>query len=405
MPNPIRLAIIGGNRGGSFDKALQNLGETAQLAAICDPDEGVLARWRQRHAGIRTVTRFEKILDDPGIDAVLIATPIELHAPQSVAALNAGKHVLCEVIAAQTIEECWELVEAVERTKLAYMMAENSCYPREVMMVGHMASQGVFGELTFGECGYIHDCRRLLYTKEHAQTWRARFATGALGRASGYPTHSLGPVAQWMDITRSDRFVRTTTFVTREASRHVYAAALLGKEHPDAREEAWSGACDSASTLIETARGRVILIRYDSASARPHNMIHYGLQGNRGAYLAARHHREDPLAWIDGLSRGSEMPGSTIEPEWQSLWDLAGRYEHPRWKELGRVAAQSGHGGGDFFVLKDFVDAVAARRPPPIDVYDAVTWSCIAPLSAINVKQQGVPVEVPDFLRGKQRTR
>lgn len=143
-------------------------------------------------------------------------------------------------------------------------------------------------------------------------------------------------------------------------------------------------------------------------------MVHYGLQGTRGAFMSQRHDHEDPLVWVDGRSPGVSPwnPGYTdmLRPEgyggraeWQTLWDYADEYEHPRWKARGEEAMKAGHGGGDFFVIEDFADAVLEGTPPPIDVYDAVTWSCIMPLSGLNVRNSGIPLEVPDFLRGKSR--
>lgn len=403
MSNPIRLAVVGGNRGGSFKHALKAFESKIRLDAVCDLSEEVLAKWKENHPGIRTTTSYEKLLQDKEIDAVLVATPMQLHAPQAIQALKAGKHVLSEVIAACTLEECWELVETVEKTGRTYMMAENYCYTREAMMVKHMAEQGLFGDLTYAEGAYIHDCRSLMYYPDGTRTWRGTIHGAQIRRSNGYPTHSLGPVSQWMGITRGDRFKRTTTFVTREAARHEWAQALLGKDHPDAQPAKWDGACDSASTLIETEQGRVILLRVDSASPRPHNMTHYVLQGTKGSYLSPRYHKESALAWFEGIGKGSSMPKAKHEPEWQSLWDFADRYDHPRWKKHGEQAKSAGHGGGDFFELEDFADAILNKKLPAIDVYDAATWSCITPLSAINVQKKGEPLDVPDFLRGKKR--
>jgi predicted dehydrogenase len=403
MSNIVRLAVIGGHRGSHFKKGLELVRDKLALTAMCDLDEGVLAKCRETFPGIRTTQRFEEILSDPNVDAVLIATPMALHAKQSIQALRAGKSVLSEVIAATTLEECWELVEVAEQAKGVFMMAENYCYRRETMMINNMAAQNVFGELTFAEGGYIHDCRALMHYPDGTRTWRGQISGGQLGRANCYPTHSLGPVAQWLGINRTDRFLRTTTFVTRQASRSDYSAALLGKDHPDAKPEAWGNANDSASTLIETAKGRVISLRFDSASPRPHNMVHYGLQGNKGAFLSSRHEKEAPLVWIEGISKGSCMTRPYPENEWQGLWELADRFEHPRWKAHQAEAEKAGHGGGDFFVIEDFADAIINKTHPAIDVYDAVTWSCIAPLSAQNVLRNGQPLDVPDFMRGKTR--
>ena len=218
----IRLAVAGGNRGARFDQVLGGLEGQIELTAVCDPSDQVRAEWTEGRPELKAYSAFEDLVEDPEIDAVFIATPMLLHANQALTALNAGKHVLSEVIAATTLDECYALVETVEKTGLTYMMAENYCYRREAMMVRNMAEQGVFGELTYAEGAYIHDCRDLMFNSDLTRTWRGGGAVvGATGtgasqssRGNGYPTHSLGPIAQWLGINRGDRLARTTTFVT-----------------------------------------------------------------------------------------------------------------------------------------------------------------------------------------------
>jgi hypothetical protein len=137
----------------------------------------------------------------------------------------------------------------------------------------------------------------------------------------------------------------------------------------------------------------VIVLRVDASSPRPHNMTHYALQGTGGAYLSPRFPGDEPLVWLDGSSPGQSPPDAA----WEPLWRYAAEFEHPRWRERGELAGRTGHGGGDFFVIEDFVDAIRAGSSPPIDVYDAVTWSVIAPLSEASVAAGGRPVAVPDF--------
>ena len=174
-------------------------------------------------------------MDDPGIDAVFIATPMTFHAKQAIQALEAGKHVLSEVIAAVTLEECWQLVETVERTKHTYMMSENYCYRRETMFVRNMTELGAFGDITFAEGAYIHDCRDLNIYIDGTRTWRGNLRAGnsQTSRGNGYPTHSLGPVAQWLGINKTDRMLRTTTFVTKSVARGEWARSVLPEGHPD----------------------------------------------------------------------------------------------------------------------------------------------------------------------------
>lgn len=411
---PVRLAIAGGHRGASFTNALSLLENEIELTAMCDTSPQVRAEWLEAEQSIKAYDTFESLLEDPDVDAVFIATPMTLHAKQAVQALNASKHVLSEVIAAVTMEECWELVEAVERTGYTYMMAENYCYRRETMFVHNMAEKGAFGEITFAEGGYIHDCRDLNIHIDGTRTWRGNLRAGSsqTSRGNGYPTHSLGPVAQWLGINRTDRLLRTTTFVTQSAARYEWAKSVLPEDHTDADPAAWANSADSASTLIQTEKGRVISLRFDSASPRPHNMVHYGIQGTAGAFVSRRHDDEEPLVWLDRVSpgvspanfrhKGMARPAdheAMGHPEWQLLWELADTYEHPMWKEHGDDALKSGHSGGDYLVLKDFAKAVITGSKPPIDVYDAVTWSSIMPLSIQSVQQDGTPMDIPQFNR------
>jgi predicted dehydrogenase len=395
MTKPIRAAIVGGHRGGSYGRALDVLADRITLTAICDVNPEVLAHWREANPGLRAFRRYADLLDSDACDAILLATPMNLHAAQAIQALGAGKHVLSEVIAATTLDECWALVEAVESSDCVYMLAENYCYMRPNMLVRNMVEQDVFGNAYYAEGAYIHDCRPLMFDARDRLTWRGEFGQGAPG--NGYPTHSLGPVAQWLGCAgpnAADRLSDVVCLTTPDEARRLYVQDRFGPEHP-AADPSFFTRGDSASTLIRTEKGNVIYLRVDSASPRPHNMTHYVLQGTQAAYLSARHHREDPLIWVKGRS-----PGTTIgTEEWEPLWDYAADYEHPRWRERGAVARDAGHGGGDFFIIEDFVNAIAQGTSPAIDVYDAVTWSSIYPLSVESVRAQAQPRAIPKFHR------
>jgi predicted dehydrogenase len=393
MTHPLRLAVVGGRRGGGFRQALEVLAEQVTLTAVCDLNPAVLDAWQRNQPGLRAFTDYARLLDADVCDAVLLATPMGLHARQAVQALAAGKHVLSEVIATTTLEECWQLVEAVESSGRVYMLSENYCYTRPSMMVRTMVERGVFGTVSYAEGAYIHDCRPLMFDERDQLTWR-----GALGQVSPrnvYPTHSLGPVAQWLGCAgpqATDRLSEVVCWTTPELARRLYVEDRFGPGHPAAASGFFT-AGDSASTLIRTAGGALIYLRVDTVSPRPHNMTHYVLQGTHAAYLSARHHGEEPLVWIKGRSPGEEIG----REEWQSLWEYAPEYEHERWRERGEVARAAGHGGGDYFVIEDFVGAVAGQRPIAIDVYDAVSWSSVYALSAASVQAGGRPQPIPDF--------
>lgn len=397
MTKRVRLAVVGGNRGFGYRKTCDFLSDIVEVNAICDLDEAVWAKWKEAYPGIRTFSSFDKLLDDPDIDAILLATPMQVHAAQSVQAMKAGKHVLCEVASAQTVEDCWELVETVERTGAVYMLAENFCYTRTNMTVRHMAEAGVFGELTHAECGYIHDVRSATHDAGGRLKWRGEMMRDFNG--NNYPTHSLGPVSQWLGIHRGDAFDSMTTISSKPAAQSDYFKELFGPDHPGAKPDYWKQG-DSCLSLIRTKQGVVIYLRNDFSSPRPFNYLHYGLQGTKGSFLSGRDTVEEPVVWLDGRKPGKSYRG---EVAWYGFSEVADEFAHPWWKDAGeRAKAEQSSRFGDYFVMKEFIAAIAEKRRPDFDVYDSVAVSSVLPLSVRSAAQNGAPVAFPDFAKNKR---
>jgi predicted dehydrogenase len=391
----IKVAVVGGGRGFVYGTQLTLLPEQAELVALCDQNPATFERWKQKWPGIKTTTEFQEICDDPEIDAVVLATPLLLHTEQAVQLMQSGKHVLSEVSASHTLDGCWELVETVESTGRVYMMAENFCYNRMNMLVRNMAERDAFGELTHAECGYIHDVRSGTVAPDGSLRWRGELLRDFNG--INYPTHSLGPVSQWLGINRTDSFDYMITIASKPASQVAYCRELFGAEHPGAQPDFWKQG-DSALSLIRTKSGVVIYLRNDFSSPRPWNYLHYGLQGTKGAFLSGRDVKEEPLVWLRSFAPG------TIDSDaaaWESLWKYAADYEHPWWKENKAIAETADKRFGDYFVMKEFLSAIQEERQPEFDIYDAVAISSVFPLSAQSIEQNGQPVQFPDFARNK----
>lgn len=402
-PEPVRLGVIGvGGRGTHLLRLA--LASGVEVPSLCDIKPAHLNRAidivRKEREGRKPAgyskgpTDYRRMLKRDDLDAALVATPQQLHAVMSIDALRAGKHVLSEVAAAMTLEECWGLVRAAEETGKVYMLAENCCYVHHVMVIRNMARQGLFGELTFAECGYVHDCRALAFEADGTLTWRGELVRDHVGNL--YPTHSLGPVAQWLGINRGDRMVSLVAMGSKRAGMRAYVAKRFPLNHP-ARKIRFKE-CDSTNVLIRTAKGALIDLRYDTISSRPHpDTCYYSLQGAKASY-------DSRIAsiWIDGRTKGYG---------WEPLGNYSKEFEDPLWTRGRQQAAGSGHGGADFFVLGAFFDSVRAPTegssggPPPIDAYDAAAWSSIIPLSAKSLAEGSRPQEIPDFTRGKWQTR
>lgn len=394
--SPLRVGIIGvGGRGTYLLRLLLEQG--AEVPAICDirPPRLEAASKLITDAGGRppatygdSPTDYRRMLQRDDLDAILVATPMQWHAVMAVDALRAGKHVLSEVSAAMTVQECWDLVNAVEETGKLYMLAENCCYWRPILAIGEMIAAGLFGQLTFAECGYVHDCRSLAFEGDGSLTWRGEIKRDH--RGNYYPTHSLGPVAQWLGINRGDRLVSLMAAETGRAAMRHYVNSRFPENHPARQVEFKMG--DSTTVLIKTARDVLIDLRYDVLSARPHpTTVYYTLQGTTAVYDS----RLDSV-WIEGRSKSYA---------WEPVGPYVEEFDHPLWKEHRARAETTGHSGGDYFVIQQFIEAVQKGGPSSIDVYDAAVWSVISPLSERSLDEGGKPVEIPDFTRGKWEQR
>jgi len=396
-PKPLRVGVIGTGSRGTYLLSLA-LAAGAEIPALCDLKEPNLhraidlaakARGGRKPAGYsRGPKDYQRMLQRDDLDAVILGTPMQWHAPMAIDALRAGKAALSEVAAAMTVEECWGIVRAAEETGKLYMLSENCCYWQPVMMIRNMIEKGLFGELTYAECGYVHDCRTLMFEGGGKLTWRGEMARDYLGNL--YPTHSLGPVAQWLSINRGDRFVSLVASATGQKNLLQYVRRTFPKDHP-AREIKFKST-DSVTTLIRTAKGALIELRYDISSPRPvPSTTYYSLQGTKASYES----RIDSI-WIEGRSP-------------QHTWEPASKYtrefEHPLWTRWSKEAVGTGHGGGDFFVVNEFMRAVRAGGPAPIDAYDAAAWSSVIELSGRSIAAGGAPQEIPDFTKGKWESR
>jgi predicted dehydrogenase len=312
----------------------------------------------------------------------------------SVDAMKAGKRVGVEVSAANTLEECWDLVHTSEQTGVPCMILENVCYRRDVMAVLNMTRQGLFGAIVHCRCGYRHDLRGVKFnpgvTFGEGARGEARWRTEHSIHRNGdvYPTHGAGPIATMLDINRGNRFVTlvSTATKTRGLRDYILRHPEGGPDHPNAKIRWKLG--DVVTSLITTARGETILVTHDTNLARPYS-LNFSVQGTGG------------LTDFDKDLRRIYIEAKSRSHLWEDLDPWLEQYDHPLWKKYGEYAAGSGHGGMDFFVLHAFVESVKREVDPPLDAYDAAAWSVITPLSETSIAGGGEPQQFPDFTRGR----
>ena len=397
----VRVAFIGVGARGSGHVAQMMTLEGVEIAAICDNHEPSLKRAVDRVvqkgrkepvAYGKGDTDYKRMLERSDIDMVIIATPWEWHTPMCLDTMNSGKHAFTEVPAALSTEECWQLVEASEKTKKYCMMMENCCYGREELMCLNMCRLGVFGDLLHAEGAYIHDLRSQMDQVEHGtgswRTWHYAKRNGNL-----YPTHGLGPIAQYLGINRSDRFDYLASVTSPALGRPLYAKKKYPADHKWNKINVWNCG-DMVTTIIKTALGRSLMVQWDETSPRPYSRINL-IQGTRGTFagypprLAAEEVTANTHTWVEG----------------DNLKPFQEKYEHPLWKKMGELAKSGGgHGGMDWLMLWRLVYCLRNGEPLDQDVYDAAAWSSIGPLSEKSIAKRSTSMDVPDFTRGQWKT-
>lgn len=397
-PLPIvKVGMVGlGQRGPGAVNRLSKI-PGVEIVAVCDLIKGRAEAQKNKlvKAGKRepkvfggSLESWKAMVDLDEINLVYNCTSWEWHTPISVYAMKAGKHAVSEIPAALTLDECWELVETSEKTRQHYMMLENCCYGENEMLALMLCRQNVLGTLVHGEGAYIHDLRGIKFNKRGYQgMWRLEYSKKHTG--CPYPMHGLGPIAQYMNINRGDKFEFMTSISSNQFGLSEYAQNKIGKDSPEARIPYKLG--DMSTTIIKTAKGRTIMVQHDTTSPRPYSRINT-ISGTKGILT------DYPL-------RVALEPNAHGWLNANQLNELKEKYTHPLWKKSGDVAKRvGGHGGMDFLMDLRLCYCLQNGLPLDMDVYDAASWSCLVDLTERSTLKRGATVEIPDFTRGAWKT-
>ena len=398
----VNIAFIGvGGRGRGHVKRAA-ITEGVKITAFCDIDPEAVTKTQKilRQVGKPEAEVYSddeyaylKMLKRDDIDGVIISTPWLWHTKMAVATMKAEKYAALEVSAANTIEECWDLVNTSEATGMPCMILENVNYRRDVMAVMNMVKQGVFGEVVHARCGYRHSLLDVKFNSD------LKFGEGAKGEARWrtqhslkrnadvYPTHGLGPIAAMLDINRGNRFLYLTSTASKAVGLKDYIEEHPqgGKDHPHAKLPWKQG--DVITSTIKTTNGETIIVTHDCNLPRPYS-LNFHVAGTDG------------VTDFDYGHRRIHIEGQSKKHSWDEFKAWQDKYDHPLWKKYGEIANGTGHGGIDYFVTREFINAVKEQRQPVMDVYDAAAWSAVTPLSEASIAQGSAPQYFPDFTRG-----
>ena len=389
----VRLGLIGlGGRGITMltGVILPLRGEGVEVIAVCDTceDRAAAAADAVEGAGLErpfTTADYREVLAMEELDAVYIATAWEAHVEIAVAAMKAGKYVGLEVGGAYSVADCYKLVNTYEETGTHCMLFENCCYGKRELMALNMVRRGLFGEIMHCSGAYGHDLRQEVTQGKENRHYRLR--NYLTRNCENYPTHELGPIAKLLDINNGNKFLSLSSFASAAKSLHQYVAEKQGPDHPLSKVCFAQG--DIITTVLTCSGGQTVTITLDTTLPRYYSRS-FTVRGTKGAYF-----EDNDSVFLDGAETEHEL-------DWKERWGNAQEYEdtyqHPLWRE--NVGADM-HGGIDHIVTKAFIEAVRTNSRPPIDVYDAATYMCVAALSEQSIALGGAPMAFPDFTNGR----
>jgi predicted dehydrogenase len=361
MSKKFRVGVFGVWRGATLARLFQEH-EGVTVVAGCDFDPARLDAFTSHFPQAQVFQAYDDLLAEE-FEILILASYCPQHGPNAVKALQAGKHVFSEVTAFHTPAEGAALVEAVEKSGCHYMMAENYCYFRDTLEMQRLFREEVLGEFLYGECEYIHDIRKLMTRNAdgsyHWRAWLPPFY---------YNTHSLGPILQ---ITNG----RPISVIGQAVENKV-----AGCPNP----------IDFGASFVRLDNGGLVRVLVSFSAVREPSSVWYSLYGTKGEVESER--------WRTQWGLGEVYVYKEDDP----LVEYQQRYM-PKFIIQREKAVQAGHGGGDFYTVFFFLEALRNGSNPPIDVYRACDFTLPGILAYRSALEGGKSLEIPDFRQPKIR--
>lgn len=364
----IRMGIIGGRFGLAFE--FQNH-PNCIVEAVSDlyPDrrEALMKKYKCK----KSYHSLELLLKDPKVEAVFIATGAPDHARHVIESLNAGKHVLCAVPAAMTLEECDEILNKVKSTQLTYMMAETSVWRQSMISAKKFYEEGAFGNFMSYAAQYNHPGLETLYLENGKRTWRYGLPPML------YPTHC-------------------TSFVVGLTQERLTEVSCIGwgDNDPVLKDNPYNNPFWNESAFFKTSNGISFPVEVNWKGAL------------RQSERAEWHGDKMSLILSHGALSNSVIikAGDKIEKD-DGGFDVAKNqveeFVAPKWWQTDMLPESlrynTGHGGSHAFITHEFIDALIHNRTPEVDIYQALAFTAPGIVAHQSALKGGELLKIPSF--------
>ncbi|MFO0013139.1 MAG: Gfo/Idh/MocA family protein [Planctomycetota bacterium] len=367
MSKKVSVAMVGLGFGAEFIPIYQRHPH-AEVVAICRRNEKELNEVGDRFGIASRYTAFEKVLEDPSIDFVHINSPIPDHAWMSLQALRAGKHVMCTVPMATTIEECDEICEAVATTGRKYMMAETVVYSREFLFLKELYQKGELGKIQYMAASHPQDM------DGWPEYWERMIPMH-------YATHVVSPVlglvngrAEYVSCFGSGSI--REDLAKKSGNRFAVESCHIKIKDSDIAAHIWRFLFDTARQYRESfdVYGTKKSFEWSLVEGKPHIL-----------HTAKKPEHEIPQE-IEVPDYAHLLP-EPIRPFTRSIQDA----DHLSFIQGG------GHGGSHPHLVHEFVSALVENRDPWPNAVTSANWTCVGICAHQSAVQGGKIVPLPEF--------
>ena len=364
----VRIGIVGGRFGLGF---YFHEHPNCTVEAVSDLRSDRRSALMKTYKCTKSYESLEKLLQDPKVEAVFLATPAPDHANHVLASLKAGKHVLCAVPAAMNLEECAKLRDAVKKSGLTYMMAETSAFMQTTLSVRKMYKAGEFGTLFSAAAEYNHPGLETLYFEDGKPTWR----------------HGLPPM---LYPTHCTSFLIS---VTGERLTHVSGMGW-GDNSPVLKGNPYKNPFWNETAFFQTNKNTPFRVEVNWRGAL-RNVERGEWRGEKMSFFMPQTEPgESTIVRMDskeGLDHGG----------FQVAKNVVETYKQPLWWETDMLPAplrhNSGHGGSHTFITHEFIDAIVNNRQPLVNIHEALAYTAPGIVAHQSALKNGEHMKIPSF--------
>tara|TARA_B100000809_G_scaffold228623_1_gene241750 strand:+ start:1303 stop:2451 length:1149 start_codon:yes stop_codon:yes gene_type:complete len=362
-----KVAIIGLGFGAEFIPIYQAHLNT-EIHSICQRTESKLNEIGDQFNIERRHTSYDEVLADPEVDFVHINSPIPDHAPMSIAALKAGKHVMCTVPMATTVEECREICDLVRETGLKYMMAETVVYSREFLFIKEMYEKGELGKIQYMQASHPQDMEGWPEYWEHMIPMH-------------YATHVVSPVLGLVDgLAEYVSCIGSGTISEELAGKSGNSSAVqschIKLKDSDIAAHIWRFLFDTARQYRES---------FDVYGTK--KSFEWTLVEDEKHVIHTAKKPEGEIPELVSVPDYAHLLPEEIQKFTQSIEDA----DHLSFVQGG------GHGGSHPHMVNEFVSALVDDRDPWPNAVQSANWTCVGICAHESAQKGGEIVPLPEF--------